>query len=103
MAKNGLQKSTELGIKKMDNKEPLNSAEYTPEMWTVKKDDIYKARDALKLAMQYLHQCKCAHESVTQPQSPKEKAWLMRMDIDEGIITEAIDTFNNLPKPYTKS
>ena len=56
--------------------------EYQPELWTVKKDDIYAAIHAVQNGLEYARECLTTHESNLGRTTLKNKLWAERMEDD---------------------
>lgn len=56
--------------------------EYQPELWTVKKDDIYAAIHAVQNGLEYARECLSTHEANLGRTTLKNKLWAERMEED---------------------
>lgn len=65
--------------------------EYQPELWTVKKDDIYAAIHAVQNGLDYARECLITHNSNLGRTTLKNRTWAERMEEDirrmEGTLT----------------
>jgi len=55
---------------------------YQPELWTVKKDDIYAAIHAVQNGLEYARECLTTHESNLGRTTLKNKLWAETMEDD---------------------
>jgi hypothetical protein len=55
---------------------------YQPELWTVKKDDIYAAIHAVQNGLEYARECLSTHETNLGRTTLKNKTWAERMEGD---------------------
>lgn len=56
--------------------------EYQPELWTVRKDDIYAAIHAVQNGLEYARECLTTHEANLGRTTLKNKLWAERMEQD---------------------
>ena len=72
-------------------------SEYQPEMWTVEKDTIYAARNAVEAGLEYARECLAQHESILGRTTYKNKSWAETMEDDIRRMECALDDLRKLP------
>lgn len=56
--------------------------EYQPEIWAVKKDDIYAAIHAVQNGLEYARECLTMHDTNLGRTTYKNKSWAEQMEED---------------------
>lgn len=72
---------------------------YQPELWTVKKDDIYAAIHAVQNGLEYARECLSAHDSNLGRTTLKNRTWAERMEEDIRHMESTLNALRLCPNP----
>ena len=65
--------------------------EYQPEMWTVQKDDIYMAIDALEAGLEHARENLTRHDADLGRTTRKNEMWAKTLERDIDLMIRMID------------
>lgn len=74
----------------------MSNESYQPEMWTVKKDDIYAAIEAIKSGIEHTRGALADHDATLGRTIAKNKWWAEQMEAD---IAQMETALKNLQRP----
>lgn len=77
--------------------------EYQPEMWTVKKDDIYAAITAVESGIEYAQMCLSEHDKSLGRTTLKNKTWAEQMESDLRQMANAHKSLRLMPNDKSDS
>ncbi len=75
----------------------MNITEYEPERWTVKKDAIYAAIEAVQSGLEHTRSALCDHDAQLGRTIAKNKWWAETMERDIAQMEKTLAMLKSLP------
>lgn len=82
---------------------PFNGNAYIPKSWSISKDDIYDARDAIAIGLAHTKEALERHDTMCGAGSLKDKLWTEKLKKDITQMEDVLQVFEQIPMRLMKA